>query len=223
MTLNVTLSETDLSFYPVCEQVIAIDTGAARVQKVLEGSMSGDYENADLTYLRMGAFAQCEAVTGVRLPNCTGFGLSRHFYECKNVTHIELPKLTQIEDATYSFYGMSNITTISLPELTTITTGFSGTFWGCEKLERIDLPKLGGTTIQTYAFRNCRYLHTLVLGGDTLNPLSNTNAFNNTGNAAGVTLSIYVQDRLVEEYKKAANWSAMADKIKPISALEGAI
>ena len=38
------------------------------------------------------------------------------------------------------------------------------------------------------------------------------------------TDSVYdSQDRLVEEYKKAANWSAMADKIKPISALEGAI
>ena len=220
MKLEVTFSEKEQSFQPSYEKVIAVDTGPTAVRGLLEGAVAGAYEDQQLTALRMGAFAQCEALTQVSLPNCTHFGASRQFYECKNISHLDLPRLTHMDDATYSFYGMSSLKALSLPELTTIVTGFSGTFWGCEAIERIELPKLGGTTIQSYAFRNCRNLHTLVLGGDTLNPLANANAFNNTGNAAGVTLDIYVPDHLVEAYKEAANWSTLTEKIKPISAME---
>ena len=221
MKLNVTFSQKDMSFHPAFDTVLAIDTGDARVQSLLEGAMSGTYENSEITYLRMGALAQCENLTAVRLPNCTRFRQSRQFYECKNVTELYLPKLTEMEDGTYSFYGMSTLKTISLPELTTIAAGFSGTLWGCEEAQRIELPKLGGATIQTYAFRNCKNLHTLVLGGDTVNPLANTNAFYNAGSLPGVMLSVYVPDHLVDSYKTATNWSAMANKIKPISEMGG--
>lgn len=221
MKLNVTFQKENMTFRPDFHTVVTVDLGEANLRPLLDGTMTGGYEDDKLTYLRMGAFAQCENLTAVRLPNCVCFGMSRHFYECKNITELHLPKLKEIQDATYVFYGLSKLKTISLPELTAITTGFSGTFWGCEALECIELPKLGGVTIQTYAFRNCRNLHTLILGGDTLNPLSNTNAFNNAGNAPGVNLRIYVPDALVEAYKTANNWSSFADKITPISAWEG--
>ena len=220
MKLNVTFSQNEMAMHPSFDTLVTVETGTAKVQSLLEGDFAGTYENKTLTCLRMGAFAQCGGLTRVLLPGCEKFGSSRQFYDCKNIEYLHLPRLKHIEDATYSFYGMSKLKSIDLPELTTVDTGFSGTFWGCEAVERIELPKLGGTTIQTYTFRNCRYLHTLVLGGDTLNPLANTNAFNNTGNASGVTLRIYVPDRLVEEYKTAANWSTLADKINPISTLE---
>ncbi len=188
---------------------------------MLEGAMSGTYENSEITYLRMGAFAQCRNITHIELPNCEEFGMTRQFYECENITELCLPKLTKIEDATYSFHKMKRVKRISLPELTTIVAGLSGTFWDCDALECVEMPKLGGTTIQSYTFRNCKSLHTLVLGGDTVNPLANTNAFYNAGSLPGVMLSVYVPDHLVDSYKTATNWSAMANKIKPISEMGG--
>ena len=220
MKLQVTFSKRDMSFHPSFDTLLTMDTGAAKVQAVLEGSLPGVYENDKLTQLRMGAFAQCGNLTAVRLPNCTRLGMSRQFYECQNITEIHLPQLREIEDATYCFYGVSKLKRICLPELTTITTGFSGTFWGCEMVERIEFPKLSGTTIQTFAFRNCRRLHTLVLGGATLNPLENTNAFNGAGTTSAVGLRIFVPDNLVQAYKTAGGWSSFANKIKPISELE---
>ena len=220
MQLNVTFQQTEQSFRPSFDTVISVETGAEKVQSLLDSTMAGSYENDKITHLRMGAFAQCGYLTYVALPNCTRFGQSRQFYACENVEELYLPKLTEIEDATYTFYGMNKLKTIHLPELTTVTTGFSGTFWGCEGVESILLPKLGGVAIQTFAFRNCRCLHTLVLGGDTLNPLANTNAFNNAGNASGVSLSIYVPDHLVQAYQTAQNWSSFANRIKPISEME---
>lgn len=220
MKLNVTFSENGLSFCPNFDKVLTVDTGTAKVQALLNGSLSGVYEDAELTELRMGALAQCENLTAIRLPNCTTFRQSRQLYDCKNVTELYLPKLAQMEDATYSFHGLSKLKTIRLPELTTVPTGFGGTFWGCETAERIELPKLSGTPIQTFAFRNCRMLHTLVLGGNTLNPLANTNAFNSAGVASEKGLRIFVPDNLVQAYKTADGWSSLANKIKPISELE---
>jgi hypothetical protein len=75
------------------------------------------------------------------------------------------------------------------------------------------MPKLSETTINTFAFRYCSELEALILGGDVLNPLGNTNAFNGSNS----NFIIYVNDNLVEDYKNATNWITHASRIKGIS------
>ena len=219
MKLNVTFSQKDMSFRPVFDTIIPMDISAVSVQGLLDGSLSGTYENDKIVSLRLGAFAGCQNLTKISLPNCVETFGRYTFNECKNVTKLNLQSLARIGDGNYTFYGMESLEEISLPSLTTIES-FSGTFWNCTNVKRIELPKLGGTTISTYVFRYCHTLETLILGG-AFNPLSNTNAFQGTGTKAPNGLRIYVPDDLVDSYKTATNWATMAKKILPISALEG--
>lgn len=59
-------------------------------------------------------------------------------------------------------------------------------------------------------------LSTLVIKGTTVAQLASTSAFDSTPIASG-TGNIYVEDNLVEEYKKATNWAVFIDQIKPLS------
>jgi hypothetical protein len=77
------------------------------------------------------------------------------------------------------------------------------------------------TTIQSKAF-NKSGLETLILKGDAVKTLTNSNALLGTPIANG-TGTIYIQPltvdeaTLVAEYKAATNWSTYADLIKPLS------
>ena len=67
-------------------------------------------------------------------------------------------------------------------------------------------------TIEQGAFMGCTKLNTLIIYTDELCKLSNANAIINT-------ITIYVPDELVNDYKVATNWSSYADNIKAISQL----
>lgn len=193
-------SELDLSFY-------------------LDGTIGGVVVDKDISVLREGAFATCENLTKISLPNCIELSstadIGRHLYGCKSLTTLELPNLTTIGSGNYALYGLESIERIDLPELTSIAN-FAGTFWNCKKVKVINMPKLSGSSIGTYAFRYCSKLEAVILGGDVLNPLTNSNAFNN-GNSNFI---IYVNDNLVDDYKTATNWTAFASRIKGISEWE---
>lgn len=193
--------------------------GADVIADLVQGAMAGEYISDKVTSLKMAAFAQCKNLTKVSLPNCVKFESFRTFYGCENITELILPSLYNIADGTNAFGSMYKLREIRLPTLTTVTS-FSATFDNCIAVTRIELSSLGGTTIGSNAFKNCYKLHTLILGGSTLNPLSNTSALSNIGTEATKPFSIYVPDNLVASYKAATNWSTIADKIKPISELE---
>lgn len=200
-----------------CDRDIDINV-AVSLTPWFDGTVSGEYVDSKITTLKSAAFADCNNLTKVSLPNCTAFtgNIGRYFYNCNAIVTLELPQLQIIEDGNYTFYGLENIERIDLPELTTIAANFGGTFWNCKKAKVINLPKLSNSSISTFAFRYCFALEKLILGGDVLNPLTNSNAFNNGNN----NFTIYVNDNLVEDYKKATNWNAFASRIKGISELE---
>ena len=183
-----------------------------------DGSISGEYVDSALTTLRDGAFTSCENLTKVSLPNCVSFAsknsVGRYFYGCKALKTLELPSLKTINEGNYAFHSL-DVERLDLPELTTINN-ISGTFWDCKNAKVINMPKLSGSSIGSFAFRNCSKLEALILGGSTLNPLTNTNAFNN----ANSNCIIYVNDNLVDSYKAATNWSTIASRIKGVSELE---
>ena len=219
MQIHVTFSQTDMELCPAFDTIIPMDISSVSVQALLDGSISGEYFGDKIIGLKMGAFAQCTNLTYVSLPNCTTFSGFRQFSGCSKITAINLPNLATISDGNQSFSHMVGVGEISLPSLTKIS-GSNATFTNCQNVKKIKLPLLSGSTIGGSCFDNCYWLDTLVLGGDTLNPLANTNAFRNAG-IHGNGLSVYVPDNLVDTYKTATNWTAYADKIKPMSALEG--
>lgn len=81
----------------------------------------------------------------------------------------------------------------------------------CTKLREAQFTKI--TKICRLAFRSCYNFRFLALPGDFVR-LDNINAFLYTQIPHG---AIYVNDDLLDTYKEAANWSAFADVIKPIS------
>ena len=206
-----------------CDRNIDVNVnvgGEDVIAKLVQGTIEGEFVSEEVTKLRLGAFSSCENLTRISLPNCTTMNLgTRVFYNCAKLYSLELPKLETITDGSYTFSGVRVIKEINLPSLTKITN-MVAFFQNCQQIPTIKLPLLGGTTIGNTCFDNNYRLNTLVLGGDTLNPLGSTNAFRNAGSYSSEGLSIYVPDNLVDAYKSATNWVAMADKIKPMSELE---
>ena len=193
-----------------------IDVNVDVLSDFVQGTMAGEYVSDKVTSLKMAAFAQCKDLRSVSLPNCVSFSAFRTFFGCSNIRTLNLPKLETIVDGTNTFGQMGKLQEISLPALVSVSA-FSAMFDNCWELKKVNLPKLSGVTIGANSFKGCNALHTLILGGSVLNPLGNTNAFSGVGS----TLKIYVPDHLVNSYKTDTSWIAYADKIKPMSELEG--
>jgi hypothetical protein len=178
-----------------------------------DGSASGEYVDADLTTVRFGGFAGTN-FTKISLPNCTELKESRNFAACPNLEIVELPEVTTVYGLDYTFYISTKLKSVSFPKLEYAPNGTGACFQRCTSLERVEFPKLSGTTISNFTFRQCSNLKVIIIGGSTLCPLGNTNAFNDCPYAI-----IYVPDNLVDTYKNATNWISLASRIKGLSEL----
>ena len=209
--------------------------------KVVDGTISGDYISDKVTSLRgyafyacanlssvslpnctsiaASAFRNCTALESVNLPSCTSFNGAQCFDGATNLKTINTSSLTTIAEGTRTFANCKYLEEFNAPNLTSITGSTSNMFNTCTKLRKVNLPRLSGTTISANTFNYCSNLTVLVLGGNELNPLDNVNAFNSSAIKSG-TGYVYVPDALVDTYKTATNWSNFADQIKPISELE---
>lgn len=80
-------------------------------------------------------------------------------------------------------------------------------FGGCVALESFTVPA-SVTTIAANAFKGCTALKTLVLEGDAVKTLDDTNAFTSTPfkKDADGDAKIVVKAELLEDYKIAKNW-----------------
>lgn len=145
----------------------------------------------------------------VDLPNAAKAN-SAVFYGCINLVSV---KLGLREMGAEVFGGCRNLTEIYLPELTTIT-GWGYVFNVCLNLQKAVFPKLVGD-FRASDFNACSKLTALVLGGDTVVPLTATNVFANTPIASGKGY-IYVRKTLLDAYKAATNWSTYAAQFRAI-------
>lgn len=126
---------------------------------------------------------------------------------------VNLPNVTSL--GTYAFYG-AGVETINLPKATSIP---SSCFYTCTSMTMADLG--AAKSIAGYGFYTCQSLKTLILRrSDAICTLSASTSLSNSGIALNKGYA-YVPDDLVEEYKVATNWSTYADRIKPLSELEG--
>lgn len=122
---------------------------------------------------------------------------------------IEMTALTHVS----SFLGCTALKNVYFPNAQYIQ---SGVFKNCSSLEVLDFPK--AEQIHSGVFENCVKLKTLILRGAAVSSLSSSASFKNTPIESG-TGFIYVPDNIVEAYKAASQWSALAAQIRPLSEL----
>ena len=217
------------------DAVDAITGGGAGHQvedAILTRSIAGAYSNDRITAVGACAFLGCQALTAIDLPNVTQ--VKRNAFEsCKSLQTINLPKVTEFGK---DVFVNSEIQQADFPLVTTIG---DRCFYMAKNLISANLPLVASlpidsfrrSTIQTAdfaavtninrtAFTDCTSLETLIIRTPSVCVISDISVALRGSKIASGTGYIYVPDNLVDSYKAATNWVALANQIKPISALE---
>ena len=128
--------------------------GSNREAEILSGSLSGAYENTEVTSLRNNALNECTHVTSISLPALTTAGNSA-IRNCTSLTTVNLPELTST--GTYCFSNDTQLNNVTLPKLGTIN---NNVFEGCTGMTSASFPM--ATQINNSGLRNNRFT-TIVL------------------------------------------------------------
>ena len=174
----------------------------------LEDRKIGTLVSTEITKVRYRALYKRESLIAIDLPKCTTVD-EYAFQYCTALINVNLPECTNVDSSAFSY--CEKLQNVNIPKCTIIKYG---TFEYCN-LKKIDLNVV--EKIEAYAFWNCKLLECVkILNTETVCALANKSAFSNTPieNSTGY---IYVPDALVNEYKKATNWSVFANQIKPLS------
>ena len=163
------------------------------------------------------AFKDSQQLTECVLPDSITEIGANTFIGCFNLTsnNFHIPTNLKIIPANFISECEKITGTINIPS--SVTTLNST----CMDLTRIDTVKVNSIIgINNMAFNYCSKLANFVIyandGTDNLCAMYNSSVFNGTP-IKKKTGYIYVPDDLVENYKKATNWSVYASQIKPLS------
>ena len=188
----------------------------------LPSSLTTIYDGSD-SY-KNGAFYGCSSLVSVGdMSHITRIGRMA-FRDCSSFSQeINAPSV-EGSIGYYAFYGTA-IKKVSNLGNATILVGVSsasinspvGAFARCTSLEEVRLP---ATTeqVQKGSFGFCTVLKTIVCEATTP-PSLDANAWY----GSNALTAIYVPDASLEAYKTAVNWSAYADRIHPLSEIEGSL
>ena len=199
---------------------------------IITRSISGAYSNDRITTVGACAFLGCQALTAIDLPNVTQ--VKRNAFEsCKLLQTINLPKATNLGS------GAFTISAIQQADFPLVTTIGDGCFEKAAYLTSANLPLVTAlpvdafressirtadfgavTNINRTAFTDCKNLETLIIRTPSVCVISDILVALRGSKIAAGTGYIYVPDNLVDSYKAATNWVALANQIKPISAME---
>lgn len=180
------------------------------------------FTNADITSLRDSAFYNDKQLSSVTLQNATHVG-SNAFERCTLLSKCSVDKMQTCGDSAFS---RANLSQAVFPNLSAIARNMfvfcsylkkvkcdkaisidERAFNGCASLEVIDI--LGGGNISAPSTSELHKLKSVVLRGtENVTPTSDTIWLPSS-------VTIYVPDSLVEQYKSATNWSSRT--IKPLS------
>lgn len=145
-------------------------------------------------------------VTNLTIPDGVSEIKPYVFCHCTNLSSVTVPdSVTTI--GTQAFTNCINLTSVTIGD--SVTTIGDNSFSYCYSLSSVTFGN-GITSIGSSAFYNCKNVKTYDFSQCTSVPtLSNTNAFYNISNSC----RIKVPDTLLDEWKKATNWSTYASRI----------
>ena len=165
----------------------------------------------------------CSALTSVDLTplsRMTGVtDLSSFLSECTSLTSIDLTPLsgmTKVANLSSFLYYCSALTSVDLIPLSGMNRAdyLYNFLCSCLSLTYIDLTPLASFT-ETSSMNNflayCPRMLYIKLGWESPPTISSSTFQNN------LSAPIYVPDKSIEFYKTATNWSALANRIKPMS------
>lgn len=164
--------------------------------------------NDKITSIGQYAFTNTK-LQSINCPNVTTIGRYA-FANSMLAGDVSFPNLTSIRGL--SEFLNTKIETVSdLGRVETISGAVGyGMFLGCKLLKRITFPSTL-TLLGDWIVRDCPILEAVVMKS-TVPPTISTGTFN-----VPKACQFYVPDESVDAYKTATNWSAYADRIKPIS------
>ena len=178
-------------------------------------------DKSKITDINSSAFGQCTSLAmEVDFPNLQELG-NYAFDHCEKVSKvISLGKITiingapEVYNANSTFYGCKSLQAVSLPS--TLTKMGNLVFVQCA-LSEVEIPA-DVTQMESYVFYQCASLSKAICRAATP-PSVGTEIFKGTNSA----LVIYVPDASLEAYKTATNWNTYADRIHPLSEIEGSL
>lgn len=181
-----------------------------------------------------GLFYNCSNLTSVTLPEGISNIQMHFFYGCSRLQSVILPASLNSLGA-YAF-AESGIVSIDIPKGISII--WEGTFDHCHSLQSVSM-KVGITSIGSIAFQECTALTTVTipksvtsisdksfadcpaLASVILNPAEPPALSSDSPTFSGSNLcKFYVPEEAVNAYKTHASWTAYADRIFPVTALE---
>ena len=186
-----------------------------------------------------GAFYNCTSLERVTLPPNVTI-LSSDFRSCKNLREVRgLEQITDITSEAFnscsalamelnlerlktivnaSFTNSGIVAILSLGKVKNIpgsSTWNYTPFANCKSLKTVVLPSTL-ESIGDNAFNNCQKMEWMKVLATTPPSMATTNTLLSTNNCP-----IYVPDASLEAYKTATNWNQFADRIHPLSEIEG--
>lgn len=180
------------------------------------------FTNADITSLRDSAFYNDKQLSSVTLQNATHVGANA-FERCTLLSKCSVDKMQTCGDSAFS---RANLSQAVFPNLSAIARNM---FVFCSYLKKVKCDK--AISIDERAFNGCASLEVIdILGGGNISAPSTSELYKlksvvlrGTENVTPTSdtiwlpssVTIYVPDRLVEQYKSATNWSSRT--IKPLS------
>ena len=151
------------------------------------------------------ALEQCASLDSINLDNIISIGRYGFYRARLSDKALSLPRLTTLSSEAFQFSEIASVRSLG-----SITALAGNTFADCTRLTDVVLP----ATLQSIAasaFARCTALQRVTIEAVTP-PTLTASAFS----VCPLLDSIYVPAESVETYKTATNWSAFADKIKPI-------
>ena len=169
------------------------------VNHKVKGSLPADFQSGNTN------------LTGIELPLITTAS-DYLCYQCSNLTYAKMYGFTTIKSG--AFQECHALTKLHFPSATAID-GWGWALSQCNNLERIYLPKVTSIACSN-CFTDCKKIHTLVLGANSVCSLSSSNILGGATPIRNGTGYIYVPSALVNSYKSATNWSTFASQFRAI-------
>ena len=103
-------------------------------------------------------FFNCKNLTKVELPNTGNVeNMNNMFCYCTNLTKVELPKTGNVTDMHCMFEGCTNLTKVELPHTDNVTNMWS-MFNHCSNLTKVELPHTENVVDMSWMFEGCENL-----------------------------------------------------------------